>query len=137
LAGALIKDEPMSDKETKQTNYLPLFLVGGLLFFALQSPSKEGGGQSSGSAVRTAGEVLPNVRSAFRDAFLKAADKIEAKEITTQEQWTKFIADNAGGKYREAIDKVYKAIDDLKLPATFDGREAEIAKLNRDIGRAW
>jgi flagellar hook-basal body complex protein FliE len=127
----------MSDEKTKQANYLPLILVGAVLFFALKSPDKGSDKQAESSAVRTARETLPNVRAAFRDAFLRAADKIEAKEITTQEQWTKFIADNAGGKYREAIDKVYKAIDDLKLPATFEGKEAEIAKLNRDIGRAW
>jgi flagellar hook-basal body complex protein FliE len=136
MVGALIKDEPMSDEKTKQTNYLPLFLVGVVLFFALRSPDK-GSDKQAPSVVTATREALPNVRASFRDAFLRAADKIEAKEITTQEQWTKFIADNAGGKYREAIDKVYKAIDDLKLPATFEGKEAEIAKLNRDIGRAW
>lgn len=126
----------MSDT-TKQTNYLPLILVGGLLFFALQSPSQKGGGLSTSPVVSTAARALPDVRAAFRDAFLSAADKIEAKEITNQEQWTSFIANNAGGKYREAIDRVYQAIDQLKLPATFEGKEAEIAKLNREIGRAW
>jgi thiamine biosynthesis lipoprotein ApbE len=80
---------------------------------------------------------LPNIRAAYRAAFLEAASKIEKREIVNQEQWTQFIAANAGAKQREALDRVYNAIDELKLPASFEGKESEIAKLNRDIAGAW
>lgn len=81
--------------------------------------------------------TFPSIRSAYRDAFLEAAKKIESGEIKTQEQWTKWIADNAGAKQREALDKVYTAIDELKLPADFAGKEKEIAEVNRRIVGAW
>jgi hypothetical protein len=81
--------------------------------------------------------TIPSIRAAYKQAFLDAAAKIESGEITNQEQWTKFIADNAGGKNREALDKVYLAIDELKLPVTFAGKEKELAKINREISEAW
>jgi hypothetical protein len=68
---------------------------------------------------------------------LEAASKIESGEIKDQEAWTKFIADNAGAKQREALDRVYEAIDKLDLPASFAGKESEIAKVNREIAQAW
>jgi hypothetical protein len=74
---------------------------------------------------------------AYKQAFLEAASKIESGEIKDQEAWTKFIADNAGAKQREALDRVYEAIDKLDLPASFAGKESEIAKVNREIAGAW
>jgi thiamine biosynthesis lipoprotein ApbE len=82
-------------------------------------------------------QTLPSIRSAYKQAFLEAASKIESGEIKDQEQWTKFIADNAGAKQREALDRVYEAIDKLDLPASFAGKESEIAKINREIAGAW
>jgi hypothetical protein len=35
------------------------------------------------------------------------------------------------------MNKVYTAIDELKLPVTFSGREAEIARINKEIASAW
>jgi thiamine biosynthesis lipoprotein ApbE len=68
---------------------------------------------------------------------LEAAKKIEDGSIKDQEQWTRFISENAGAKQREALDKVYRAIDELDLPASFVGKESEIARLNRQIAEAW
>jgi hypothetical protein len=82
-------------------------------------------------------QTLPSIRSAYKQAFLEAASKIESGEIKDQEAWTKFIADNAGAKQREALDRVYEAIDKLDLPASFAGKESEIAKVNREIAGAW
>ena len=82
-------------------------------------------------------QTFPAIRSAYRDAFLEAAKRIEDGTIKNQEAWTKFIADNAGAKQREALDRVYTAIDELKLPADFAGKEKEIAEINRRIGGAW
>jgi Zn-dependent peptidase ImmA (M78 family) len=59
------------------------------------------------------------------------------REIVNQEQWTQFIAANAGAKFREGMDKVYSAIEKLKLPVEFSGREKEIADLNRRIAESW
>ena len=127
----------MSDPKTAETNYLPLILIGGLLFFALRQP--QGGGDSSRpvGAVATVKQTIPNIRQAYRDAFLEAAKRIEDGTIKDQEQWTDFIKQNAGAKQREALDAVYRAIDALDLPASFAGKEKEIAKINRDIGGAW
>jgi len=99
---------------------------------------KGGGDPSKPSAVTAVvRSTIPSIRAAYRQAFLDAAAKIESGEIKDQEAWTKFIADNAGGKNREALDKVYTAIDELKLPVTFAGKESEIAKINREIAGAW
>jgi hypothetical protein len=81
--------------------------------------------------------TIPNIRQAYRAAFLEAAKRIESGDIKDQEQWTAFIKANAGAKQREALDAVYGAIDELKLPVTFAGKESEIAKINREISGAW
>jgi hypothetical protein len=127
----------MSDEPKQEQNYLPLILVGVVLFFVLRQP-REGGGQSDTGRIETVVKsTLPSIRSAYREAFLEAAKRIEAGEIKNQEAWTRYIADNAGAKQREALDKVYKAIDELDLPASFEGKEKEIAEINRKIGGSW
>lgn len=129
----------MTDHESqdKQTNYLPFIVVGVVLFFALRQPS--GGGDPSRPATVQAvvKQTLPNIRQSYRAAFLEAAKRIESGDIKDQEQWTAFIKENAGAKQSEALSRVYKAIDDLKLPASFAGQEAELAKLNRSIAESW
>lgn len=121
--------------ETKQ-NWVPWFIAAGAVFLLLRNQQT---GQDTSKAAITAvvRTTLPTIREAFRTAFLEAAKKIEDGSIKDQEQWTKFIAENAGAKQREALDKVYRAIDELDLPASFVGKESEIAKLNRQIAEAW
>ena len=127
----------MSDPKTAETNYLPLILIGVVLFFALRQP-REGGDISRPVGVESVVKAtIPNIRQAYRTAFLEAAKRIESGEIKDQEGWTKFIKENAGAKQREALDAVYGAIDELKLPVSFAGKEKEIAELNRRIGGAW
>ena len=99
---------------------------------------KEGGDPSKPAGVTAVvRSTIPSIRAAYKQAFLDAAAKIEDGTIANQEQWTKFIADNAGGKNREALDKVYLAIDQLDLPVTFAGKEKELAKLNMEIANSW
>ena len=119
-----------------KSNYLPLIL-GGIIVFLLLRDQKQTQNDPPKDLVTTVKQTLPAIRSAYREAFLSAAAKIESGEIKTQEAWTKFIADNAGAKQREALDRVYKAIDESKIPASFEGKEKEIAELNRRIGEAW
>ena len=127
----------MSDPKTAETNYLPLILIGVVLFFALRQP-REGGDISRPVGVESVvRSTIPNIRQAYRTAFLEAAKQIEEGKIKDQEQWTAFIKANAGGKSREALDAVYEAIDKLELPVSFAGKEKEIAELNRKIGGAW
>ena len=127
----------MSDPKPQEPNYLPLILIGAVLFFALRQP-KEGGDTSRPVGLEAvARKTLPSIRQAYRDTFLEAAKRIESGDIKDQEQWTKFIKENAGAKQREALDAVYGAIDELKLPVSFAGKEKEIAELNRRIGGAW
>lgn len=126
----------MADEPKQETNIVPLILVGLIVFFAFRQP--EGGGQSDTGKIETVvRSTLPSIRSAYREAFLEAARKIEAGEIKNQEQWLAFIAEKADGKRTEAMNKVYKAIDELDLPASFEGKEKEIAEVNRRIGGAW
>ena len=122
--------------EAKKENWLPWIIAAVAVFYVLrgQQPDATNTPKDVVGVVR---QTIPDIRQAYRQAFLDAAAKIESKEIKTAEQWTKFIADNAGAKQREALDRVYQAIDAAKIPASFEGREAEIAKLNRDIGGAW
>ena len=127
----------MSDPKPQEPNYLPLILIGAVLFFALRQP-REGGDISRPVRVESVvKQTIPNIRQAYRAAFLEAAKRIESGDIKDQEGWTKFIKENAGAKQREALDAVYGAIDELKLPVSFAGKEKEIAELNRKIGGAW
>lgn len=128
----------MTDHESpKETNYLPIIIAGVVLFFALRKPTEGGDPSRPATVEAVVKQTLPNIRVAYREAFLEAARKIESKEITNQEQWTKHIADNAGSKQKEALNRVYEAIDSLDLPADFAGKEKEIAEINRRIGGAW
>lgn len=114
-----------------------LACLGLVILFSNPRPSVDPSPPGSKSITKTVSETLPNIRAAYRDAFLSAADLIEQGKIKDQEQWLKHIAENAGTKQREALDAVYKALNDLDLPASFEGREKEVAKINRDIGGAW
>jgi hypothetical protein len=124
---------------TKQKdNWIPWVIIGGLVLYVMNQQPKGGGDPSKPAGVTAVvRSTIPSIRAAYKQAFLDAAAKIESGEISNQEQWTKFIADNAGGKNREALDRVYTAIDELKLPVTFAGREAEIARINKEIAGAW
>jgi len=127
----------MTDPKPAEANYLPLIIIGAVLFFALREP-KEGGDPSSPVGVESVVRAtIPNIRQAYRAAFLEAANRIESGDIKDQEQWTAFIKANAGTKQREALEAVYGAIDKLELPVSFAGKEKEIAALNRKIGGAW
>ena len=126
----------MADPKPAETNYLPLILIGAVLFFALRQP-KEGGDPTRPVGVESVvKQTIPNIRQAYRTAFLEAARRIESGDIKDQEGWTRFIKENAGAKQREALDAVYEAIDKLELPVSFAGKEKEIAELNRRIGGA-
>ena len=122
----------------QEKNWIPWLIIGGLVLYVVNQQPKGGGDSSRPSAVTAVvRSTIPSIRAAYKQAFLDAAAEIEAGEIKDQEAWTKFIADNAGGKNREALDKVYSAIDELKLPVTFTGKEKELAKINREIAGAW
>jgi hypothetical protein len=122
----------------KKDNWIPWVIIGGLVLYVFSQQPKGGGDPSKPAGVTAVvRSTIPSIRAAYKQAFLDAAAKIESGEISNQEQWTKFISDNAGGKNREALDKVYSAIDQLDLPVTFAGREAEIARINREISGAW
>jgi hypothetical protein len=122
----------------QKDNWIPWVIIGGLVLYVMNQQPKEGGDPSRPVGVTAVvRSTIPSIRAAYKQAFLDAAAKIESGEISNQEQWTKFIADNAGGKNREALDRVYTAIDELKLPVTFAGREAEIARINKEIASAW
>ena len=122
--------------DEKKENWLPWIIAAGAVFLLLRNQQGEQNTSKPtvAAVVRT---TLPTIREAYRSAFLEAAKRIEDGEIRDQEAWTRFIAENAGAKQREALDKVYSAIDELDLPASFEGKESEIAKINRQIAEAW
>ena len=122
--------------ETKSENWLPWIVAAGAVFFMLrnQQPGQDTSKPAVVAVVRT---TLPTIREAYRSAFLEAAKKIEDGSIKDQEQWTRFISENAGAKQKEALNRVYAAIDELDLPASFEGKESEVAKINREIAGAW
>jgi len=122
----------------QKDSWIPWLIIGGLAFYVFSQQPKGGGDPSKPAGVTAVvRSTIPSIRAAYKQAFLDAAAKIEDGTIANQEQWAKFIADNAGGKNREALDKVYSAIDKLDLPVTFAGKESEIAKINREIAGAW
>ena len=121
----------------KEDSWIPWAIAAGAVFLLLRgqpAPTPEPAKPNLKAVVSSA---IPSIRAAYKQAFLDAAAKIESGEISNQEQWTKFIGDNAGGKNREALDKVYAAIDKLDLPVTFAGKEKELAEINREIASAW
>jgi glyoxylate utilization-related uncharacterized protein len=124
---------------TKQKdNWIPWAIIAGLAFYVFSQQPKGGGDPSTAAGVTAVvRSTIPSIRAAYKQAFLDAAAKIESGEIKDQEQWTKFIEENAGAKRIEAMNKVYTAIDELKLPVIFAGREAEIARINKEIASAW
>lgn len=122
----------------KKDNWIPWLIIGGLVLYVMNQQPKEGGDPSKPAGVTAVvRSTIPSIRAAYKQAFLDAAAKIESGEISNQEQWTKFIEENAGAKRIEAMNKVYTAIDELKLPVTFAGKEKELAKINREISEAW
>ena len=121
----------------QKDNWIPWVIIGGLVLYVVNQQPKGGGDPNSSGVTAVVRSTIPSIRAAYKQAFLDAAAKIEAGEIANQEQWTKFIADNAGGKNREALDRVYSAIDKLDLPVTFAGKEKELAEINREIAGAW
>jgi len=127
----------MADPKPAETNYLPLILIGAVLFFALRQPEKGGDPSRPVGVESVVRSTIPNIRQAYRDTFMEAAKLIESGEIKDQEAWTAFVKENAGAKQKEAMNAVYAAIDELKLPVSFAGKEKEIAELNRRIGGAW
>ena len=126
----------MTEPKNQPQSILP-WIIAAIAVFALLRNNQGGGDPSNRSVTSQVAKTLPNIRAAYRDVFLSAADLIEAGKIKDQEQWLKHIAENAGAKQREALDAVYKALNDLDLPASFEGKEKEIAELNRKIGGAW
>ena len=121
----------------KKDNWIPWAIAAGAVFLLLRgqpAPTPEPAKPNLKAVVSSA---IPSIRAAYKQAFLDAAAKIESGEIKDQEQWTKFIEENAGAKRIEAMNKVYAAIDKLDLPVTFAGKESEIAKINREIAGAW
>jgi hypothetical protein len=121
----------------QKDNWIPWLIIGGLVLYVFSQQPKGGGDPSTAAAVSAARKTIPSIRAAYREAFLDAAKGIEDGSIKDQEQWTEFIKQNAGARQRDALDKVYEAIDKLKLPVTFAGKESEIAKINREISGAW
>jgi glyoxylate utilization-related uncharacterized protein len=122
----------------KENNWIPWAIIAGLVLYVMNQQPKGGGDPSKPAGVTAVvRSTIPSIRAAYKQAFLDAAAKIEAGEIKDQEQWTKFIEENAGAKRIEAMNKVYTAIDELKLPVTFAGKEKELAEINRQIAGAW
>jgi thiamine biosynthesis lipoprotein ApbE len=123
--------------EKKKENWVPWMVAAVAVFALLRNQQPQPDKPQPKELKAVVSQTLPSIRTAYKQAFLEAASKIESGEIKDQEQWTKFIADNAGAKQREALDRVYEAIDKLDLPASFAGKESEIAKINREIAGAW
>jgi glyoxylate utilization-related uncharacterized protein len=122
----------------KKDNWIPWVIVAGLVLYVVNQQPKGGGDPSKPAGVTAVvRSTIPSIRAAYKQAFLDAAAKIEDGTITNQEQWTKFIEENAGAKRIEAMNKVYTAIDQLNLPVTFAGKEKELAEINRQIAGAW
>lgn len=126
----------MTEQPKQSQNWMP-WIIAAIAVFAFLRNNQGGGDPSNRSVTSQVAKTLPNIRAAYRDAFLSAADLIEQGRIKDQEQWLKHIAENAGAKQKEAMNAVYKALNELNLPASFEGKEKEIAELNRKIGGAW
>ena len=123
--------------DAKQANWIPWAIAIGAVVLLLRNQQSQPEQPKPKELKAVVSSTIPSIRAAYKQAFLDAASKIESGEISNQEAWTKFIEENAGEKRIEAMNKVYEAIDNLKLPASFAGKESEVAKINREIAGAW
>ena len=123
--------------DAKQANWIPWAIAIGAVVLLLRNQQSQPEQPKPKELKAVVSSTIPSIRAAYKQAFLDAAAKIESGEIKDQEGWTRFIAENAGAKQREALDRVYEAIDKLDLPASFAGKESEVARINREIAGAW
>ena len=104
----------IKDTDAKIEIWVPWIVAGVCFVLLMKSKDQESSNKKLVKSItETVKETLPTIRSAYRQAFLEAARKIESGEIKDQEAWTKFIEENAGAKRIEAMNKVYEAIDKL------------------------
>ena len=90
----------MSDPKPQEPNYLPLILIGAVLFFALRQP-REGGDTSRPVGVESVvRQTIPNIRQAYRTAFLEGAKRIVDWTIIDKEQWSAIINANGEAMHR-------------------------------------
>ena len=89
---------------------------------------------------KTTSNVLAAMKLANSKAFNDAADRVESGEIKTDKQLFEFVQP-ATKAARETANKPFDIALDLSLPrnddGSFTGKESEVAKLLRKIGKSW
>lgn len=85
-------------------------------------------------------QVLPSTAKGFADVFEQAASKVEDKSIKTDKELFDFVQP-ATAKARVEANKPFDLALESGLPrnedGTFAGKEAEVAKLLRQVAKAW
>lgn len=89
---------------------------------------------------KTTSGVLVEVKAANARIFNEAASKVESGAIKTDEQLLEFVKP-ATQAARESANKQFDIMIEMSLPRNADGsflgKEAEVAKLLRQVARSW
>ena len=85
-------------------------------------------------------QVLPSMAKGFADVFEQAAAKVEDKTIKTDKELFDFVQP-ATAKARVEANKPFDTALESGLPrnedGTFAGKETEVARLLRQVAKAW
>jgi hypothetical protein len=64
----------------KENNWIPWAIIAGLVLYAASQQPKGGGDPSTAAAVSAAKQTIPNIRAAYREAFLDAAGTVADRQ---------------------------------------------------------
>lgn len=139
----------MPNEAPKQNNLLQYAIIAALAYWIytgqqqqpapLPTPTPDPKPAVVNVAKATSG-VLAEVKAANARIFNEAASKVESGAIKTDEQLLDFVKP-ATQAARESANKQFDLMIEMSLPrnadGSFAGKEAEVAKLLRQVARSW
>lgn len=125
------------------SKWLPWVAVAVLAYFLFNKPTTVDPTPTPTPAINigtVTKQVLPSTAKGFADVFEQAASKVEDKSIKTDKELFDFVQP-ATAKARVEANKPFDLALESGLPrnedGTFAGKEAEVAKLLRQVAKAW
>lgn len=130
--------------EAKQANYLPWIAVAVLGYMLWSQQTKVEPKPDPKPDVVTIEKATAGVLAAMKAenarVFTEAANKVEKGELKTDRELFEFVQP-ATKEAREQANKPFDLAFDEALPrnddGSFQGREAEAARLLRKVARSW
>jgi len=126
------------------SKWLPWVAVAVLAYFLFNKPTAVEPVDPTPTPIVNIGtvtkQVLLSTAKGFADVFEQAAAKVEDKSIKTDKELFDFVQP-ATAKARVEANKPFDMALESGLPrnedGTFAGKESEVAKLLRQVAKAW